>query len=176
MIRVNNWINRRHLSIINDYLEGIDHSKFEFSKEIICEKYNLKLYDLDNFLEDNLSVLILTDKCKKCNKDIYTSYVKRKDILSKLDYVPKEIEICKTCKKKIDDEQKALNEQKIKNELEEKIKNETKNSLQFGLSKFDASEFEKIIELKNNIVFEKGKTIKVQGSKLDDDSYVINIK
>lgn len=101
--------------------------------------------------------------------------MKRRDILNNLDQNPIEVDICNECQKKIDEEIKHVNEQKMQDELAIKIKNETKNALQFGLSKFDASEFEKIIELKNNIVFEKGKTIKVKGSNLDDDSYVINI-
>ena len=174
-INVNKWIKSRDLSIINDYLLGIENRKFDFSREMICEKYNLTINDLDTFLENNLSVMIMSKKCKKCKTNYHTSFVKRRDILNNLDQNPIEVDICNECQKKIDEEIKHVNEQKMQDELAIKIKNETKNALQFGLSKFDASEFEKIIELKNNIVFEKGRTIKVKGSNLDDDSYVINI-
>ncbi|WP_313375855.1 hypothetical protein [Chishuiella sp.] len=175
-IRVNKWIDIKVLSIINDYLLGIENRKFEFSREMICEKYNLTINDLDTLLESNLSVLILTKKCKKCETNYHTSFVKRRDIINNLDYVPIEIEICKDCQKKIDDKQKAINEQKIQYELAIKIKNETKNNLQFALSGFDSLNFEKIINLNKNILFEKGKSLKIEGVKLDDDGYLINIK
>ena len=86
-INVNKWIKSRDLSIINDYLLGIENRKFDFSREMICEKYNLTINDLDTFLENNLSVMIMSKKCKKCKTNYHTSFVKRRDILNNLERV-----------------------------------------------------------------------------------------
>lgn len=169
-ISINQSVNEFQLRVIHDYIRGIENLKFDNSKDIICQKYRINNFELESFINQTLFINIVAEHCNNCNSDFSKSFSKRAEILKNLKKDVVELSSCKNCQKKIDEEIEE------KNALAFEVKIETKNNLLFSLDAFTASNFEKMINLDKNIVFEHGKLLKIEGVKSDDDKYIINIK
>ena len=166
-ISINQSVNEFQLRVIYEYIRGIENLKFDNSKDMICQKYGINNFELETFINQTLVINIVAEHCNNCNSDFSKSFSKRAEILKNLEKNDVKLSSCKNCQ--LDFDEKDIEENLIENI-------ESKDNLLFVINSFNAPNFEKIIELNKSVIFENGKFLKIEGIKLDDDGYLINIK